>query len=250
MTPTLEARDLVKRFGGFVAIDGVSIAFERGARHAVIGPNGAGKTTLLNLLTGVLRPSRGEIFMGGHEVTGRAPHERVRLGLARTFQINQLFAELTPLESALLAMAQRGPESSRPWRLVSGDGQAIAAAVDLLERLGLDDVMTRPTGELAYGKRRLLELALALACRPKVLLLDEPAAGVPHGERHEILGAIAGLPRATTIVLIEHDMDLVFRFADRISVMAGGRLLMEGTPEEVAASPRVREVYLGDSLGG
>jgi branched-chain amino acid transport system ATP-binding protein len=246
----LEARGLVKRFGGFIAANDVTIGFEPGARHALIGPNGAGKTTLVNLLTGVLRPTAGRILLGGREITGTAPHERVRLGLARTFQINQLFPALTPLESALLAIAQRADRAGAWWRPAAHNNGAIGEAVELLERLDLAPVMTQRTETLSYGKRRLLEVALALACRPKVLLLDEPAAGVPHGERDEILNAVALLPREVTVVLIEHDMDMVFRFAERISVMVGGALLMEGTPEEVAASAEVREVYLGGSLHG
>jgi branched-chain amino acid transport system ATP-binding protein len=246
----LEARGLVKRFGGFIAANDVTVGFEPGARHALIGPNGAGKTTLVNLLTGVLRPTAGRILLGGREITGSAPHERVRLGLARTFQINQLLPALTPLESALLAVAQRADRAGAWWRPAARDDGAIGEAVELLERLDLASAMTQRTETLSYGKRRLLEVALALACRPKVLLLDEPAAGVPHGERDEILNAVALLPREVTVVLIEHDMDMVFRFAERISVMVGGALLMEGTPEEVAASAEVREVYLGGSLHG
>lgn len=249
MTIVLEARGLVKRFGGFVATNDVDIGFEHGARHALIGPNGAGKTTLVNLLTGVLRPTAGQIRLGERDITTLSPHERVRLGLARTFQINQLFAELTPLESILLAIAQRSGHAAPWWRPVARDAAAIDEAVALLERLDLASVMTLRTATLAYGKRRLLEVALALACRPHVLLLDEPAAGVPHGERDEILNAVAMLPREVTVVLIEHDMDLVFRFADRISVLVAGALFMEGTPEEVAASPEVREVYLGEGHG-
>ncbi|MEK0084896.1 ABC transporter ATP-binding protein [Benzoatithermus flavus] len=246
----LEAKGLVKRFGGFLATNDVSIGFAQGARHALIGPNGAGKTTLVNLLTGVLRPDVGTILLEGRDVTGLPPHERVRLGLVRTFQINQLFSGLTPLESILLAIAQRIDRKGDRWRPVARDDEAIREAVELLTRLDLESVMTRPTATLAYGKRRLLEVALALACRPRVLLLDEPAAGVPHGERDEILNAIALLPREVTVVLIEHDMDLVFRFAERISVLVNGALLMEGTPAEVAASRKVREVYLGESLDG
>jgi ABC-type branched-subunit amino acid transport system ATPase component len=250
VTAALETRGLHKRFGGLTAIDSVSFRLETGARHALIGPNGAGKTTFINLLTGVLPPSAGTILLDGEDITRLRPELRVKRGLARTFQINQLFPALTPLESALLAVAQRADRAGAWWRPAARDDGAIGEAVELLERLDLASAMTQRTETLSYGKRRLLEVALALACRPKVLLLDEPAAGVPHGERDEILNAVALLPREVTVVLIEHDMDMVFRFAERISVMVGGALLMEGTPEEVAASAEVREVYLGGSLHG
>jgi len=248
MTPALETRSLVKAFGGFVATDHVSLTLAPGARHALIGPNGAGKTTLINLLTGVLTPSSGAVLLDGADVTRLPRHARVRRGLARTFQINQLFRDMTAIESVALAIAQRERRAAVWWRTARRETAIADEAAALLSSLGLADVLARPTAELAYGRQRLVELALALACRPRVLLLDEPAAGVPHGERDEILAVVAALPRDVTVLLIEHDMDLVFRFAERITVLVAGKLLVEGTPEAVAADPRVRQVYLGEQV--
>jgi ABC-type branched-subunit amino acid transport system ATPase component len=250
MTIVLETSGLDKRFGGIVATSQVSLRVEKGARHALIGPNGAGKTTLINLLTGVLRPSSGRIFLDSQDITSLEPHRRVRLGIARTFQINQLFMDLTPLETLGLAVSERLGSGSDWWRLVGTKGGVVDEIVSLLERFRLNDVMDERTAVLPYGKQRLLEIALAFACRPRVLLLDEPAAGVPEAERHEILATIAALPADVTVLLIEHDMDIVFSFADRISVLVNGELFVEGTPEEVARDPRVKAVYLGESLDG
>jgi ABC-type branched-subunit amino acid transport system ATPase component len=250
MTIVLETSGLGKRWGGIVATDQVSLQVEKGARHALIGPNGAGKTTLINLLTGVLRPSSGRIFLDGRDITSLEPHRRVRLGIARTFQINQLFMDLTPLETLGLAVSERLGSGSDWWRLVGTKGGVVDEIVSLLERFRLGDVMDERTAVLPYGKQRLLEIALAFACRPRVLLLDEPAAGVPEAERQEILATIAALPADVTVLLIEHDMDIVFSFADRISVLVNGELFVEGTPEEVARDPRVKAVYLGESLDG
>jgi branched-chain amino acid transport system ATP-binding protein len=248
--PALETRGLSRRFGGLTASDNVSMRLEQGARHALIGPNGAGKTTLVNLLTGTLKPSAGAVLLDGMDVTGLSQHARVRRGLARTFQINQLFANLTPAESLCLAVGERLGHGRRGFASAGRDAAVVAEVENLIQRFGLDDVMDRKTRTLAYGKQRLLEIALALACRPRVLLLDEPAAGVPDDERADILSALAALPADVTIMLIEHDMDLVFSFARRISVLVAGRLLMEGEPSEVAADPRVREVYLGEGQHG
>jgi ABC-type branched-subunit amino acid transport system ATPase component len=248
MTVVLEARALTKRFGGITATSEVSLGLERGARQALIGPNGAGKTTLVNLLTGTLAPSAGRVLLGGRDITSLPQHRRVQLGLARTFQINQLFAELTPLESVIMVVCQREGAGTVWWHALGRERAAVEEAVALLERLRIADVMDQPAGTLAYGKQRLLELALALACRPRVLLLDEPAAGVARAEREEILAVIRALPRDVSLLLIEHDMDLVFRFADRIAVLVNGALLALGTPGEVAADPRVRDAYLGESV--
>jgi branched-chain amino acid transport system ATP-binding protein len=244
--PALEARGLQKQFGALMATDDVSFALEPGARQALIGPNGAGKTTLINLLTGVIAPSEGQVFLDGRDVTAFSASERVRLGLSRTFQINQLFPHLTPIESLGLAISERNRSGSDFWR-VAGTRPAIVAEIeDLLTRFGLEAEMDRPTRQLPYGKQRLLEIALALATRPRVLLLDEPAAGVPEEERQDILAALAALPSDVAILLIEHDMDLVFTFATRISVLVTGRLLTEGDPEAIARDERVRAVYLGE----
>jgi len=245
--PVLETRDLVKTFGGFTATDGVSLSITQGARHALIGPNGAGKTTLVNLLTGFLAPTSGSVLLHGEDVTGLAQHKRVARGLARTFQINRLFADLTVLESVALAVAEEMGVGRRFWRPIGRHGEVLDTAARLVEDLHLADVAHRRTRDLAYGKQRLIEIALALAARPSVLLLDEPAAGVPTSESRELFAALAALPADMTILLIEHDMDLVFRFADRISVLVSGAVLLEDTPEVVAGHPLVREVYLGEA---
>jgi ABC-type branched-subunit amino acid transport system ATPase component len=244
----LATTGLEKRFGGIVAVNDVSLQVEKGARHALIGPNGAGKTTVINLLTGVLRPSAGRILLEGTDITDLEAHRRVRLGIARTFQINQLFADLTPIETIGLAVSERLGGGKDWWRLVGSKGEVVDEIVEILDRFHLTDVMHERTATLPYGRQRLLEIALAIACRPRVLLLDEPAAGVPEAERHDILDSVAALPADVTVLLIEHDMDLVFSFADRISVLVNGALFVEGPPDEVARDPRVKAVYLGEHV--
>jgi ABC-type branched-subunit amino acid transport system ATPase component len=246
MAPVLQTEGLSKRFGGIVATNDVSLSVEKGARHALIGPNGAGKTTLINLLTGVLRPTTGRITLEGKDITSLESDKRVRLGIARTFQINQLFADLTPLETIGLAVSERMELGRQWWRIVGSKGIVIEETVDILSRFHLADVMNERTATLPYGKQRLLEIALAIACRPNVLLLDEPAAGVPEAQRRDILDAVAALPDDVTVLLIEHDMDIVFSFADRISVLVNGAIFVEGPPDEVARDPRVKAVYLGE----
>ncbi len=246
--PILETIGLEKRFGGIFAAHDVSLSIEKGARHALIGPNGAGKTTVINLLTGVLRPTAGSIILDGKDITAVVPYERVRLGMARTFQINQLFLDLTPLESIGQAISERMGVGAHWWRVIGSKSVVTEEIVEILRRFRLTDVMHARTAILPYGKQRLLEIALAFACRPQVLLLDEPAAGVPDAERQELLATIAELPADVTVLLIEHDMDLVFSFADRISVLVNGGLLLDGAPEEVARDPRVKAVYLGEEL--
>jgi len=248
MPPVLETVGLIKRFGGITAASDVSLKIEKGARHALIGPNGAGKTTVINLLTGVLRPTAGQILLDGQDITTVEAYERVHLGIARTFQINQLFADLTPIETLGLAVSERMGTGRQWWRLVGSKTDIVEEIVGLIEQFHLADVMYHRTAILPYGKQRLLEIALAIACRPRVLLLDEPAAGVPDAERHEILATIAGLPKDVTVLLIEHDMDVVFSFADRISVLVNGALFVEGEPDAVARDPRVKAVYLGEAL--
>jgi ABC-type branched-subunit amino acid transport system ATPase component len=246
--PILETIGLEKRFGGIVATNNVSIKVDKGARHALIGPNGAGKTTLINLLTGVLRPTTGAIILESRDITALAPYRRVRRGMARTFQINQLFLDLSPLETIGLAVSERLGLGNDWWRLVGSKSEVTEEIAETVERFRLGDVMHQRTATLPYGKQRLLEIALAFACRPKLLLLDEPAAGVPEGERQELLVTITALPADVTVLLIEHDMDLVFSFADRISVLVNGGLFVEGKPEEVARDERVKKVYLGEEL--
>jgi ABC-type branched-subunit amino acid transport system ATPase component len=246
MTVVLETINLAKRFTGIIATNDVSLQIAKGARHALIGPNGAGKTTLINLLTGVLRPTGGRILLDGEDITNLPTHKRVRLGIVRTFQINQLFSDLTPLETIGLAVSERRGQGLDWWRIVGSRPDLVTEAVEILERFHLTDVIDKRTAVLPYGKQRLLEIAVAIACRPRVLLLDEPAAGVPEDERHEILAAVAALPDDVSVLLIEHDMDIVFAFADRISVLVNGALFVEGSPEEVANDARVKAVYLGE----
>ncbi len=238
------------RFGGIMAMNNVSLTLARGARHALIGPNGAGKTTFVNLLAGVLRPSSGRVLLDGEDITTLAQHRRVRRGLARTFQINQLFPALSPLQAVTLALCERDGLAAKWWRPISRHGSVMDEAAGLLRRLGLEAEMRIETRRLAYGKQRLLEIALALALGPRVLLLDEPTAGVPPAESREVFVTLSRLPRDVTVLLIEHNMDLVFRFAERISVLMNGALLVDGTPEDVARDPRVRDVYLGEDFHG
>jgi branched-chain amino acid transport system ATP-binding protein len=246
-TPALSTRALDKSFGSLVVAKGVEIALPAGVRYALIGPNGAGKTTLINLMTGMLRPDAGQIFLGGEDITALKPHERVKRGLVRTFQINTLFPQLSALEAVTLAVCERRGEAADWWRNLPTYRDAIEEAYSILVSLRLGDDCERPTHELAYGQQRLLEIALALATRPRVLLLDEPAAGVPQEESGELFAAIANLSQDISVLFIEHDMNVVFRFASRILVMVSGAILVEGTPAEIAADQRVREVYLGSA---
>ena len=247
MTFALETVGLQKQFGGLVVTRDLSLKIEPGARHALIGPNGAGKTTVINLLTGVLKPNAGRILLEGSDITDLPVHKRVLRGLSRTFQINQLYADLTPLETIGLAVSERLGHGSDWWRRIGTRADVNHEIEQNLARFHLLDVMNERTATLPYGKQRLLEIALAIAAKPRVLLLDEPAAGVPESERHDILAAVAGLPRDVTVLLIEHDMDLVFSFADRISVLVNGAMLVEGPPDEVARDARVKAVYLGEA---
>ena len=248
-TPTaaLATEGLCKAFGGIQATQDVTLRVAAGARHALIGPNGAGKTTLVNLLTGLLEPSAGRIVLEGEDITRLPPHRRVRRGLVRTFQINQLFGDLTPLETLAMVIAERDGLGGRPWRALGRRREQVDEAGALAERFHLGDVVDAKTRVLPYGKRRLLEIAIAVAARPRVLLLDEPVAGVPAGESREILDTLAALPADVTVLLIEHDMDLVFRFATRMSVLVNGALFAEGSTDEIARDPRVKAVYLGET---
>jgi ABC-type branched-subunit amino acid transport system ATPase component len=247
--PALVARGLNKSFGSLVVAADVALELPAGVRYALIGPNGAGKTTLINLVTGMLAPDAGRIFLGDDDITALPPEQRVRRGLVRTFQINSLFPHLTALEAVTLAVCERRRVAQIWWRRLTAYGEEIDEAHDILAALSLATACHVPTRQLGYGQQRLLEIALALATRPKVLLLDEPAAGVPREESRDLFAAIAGLSHDITVLFIEHDMDLVFRFASRVIVLVGGRVLVEGTPAEIAADPRVRAVYLGQSRG-
>ena len=247
MTMTLRTEALCKQWGGFKANTDISLRFEPGARHALIGPNGAGKTTFINLLTGGFPPSSGKVFLGDEDITRLAQHERVKRGMTRTFQINTLFAGMTVLESVMLAICERRGLQKVWWKTVANHADVVEEAMALLATLKLTKEANSITRSMAYGKQRLVEIALALATRPTILLLDEPAAGIPSAESKELFEVIAGLPRDVTVLFIEHDMGLVFRFADRITVLVGGKVLTEGTPEAIAADPRVKEVYLGEA---
>jgi branched-chain amino acid transport system ATP-binding protein len=248
--PALSTQGVNKSFGSLVVARDITIALPQGARYALIGPNGAGKTTLINLITGLLRPDSGRIRLGEDDITGLKPHQRVRRGLVRTFQINTLFPQLTALEAVVLAVSERRGLARNFWRGLTAFPDAVDEAYAILKSLSLGESATRLTRELAYGQQRLLEIALALATKPRVLLLDEPAAGVPRDESAELFAAIAGLPSDITVLFIEHDMNLVFKFATRIVVLVQGAVLLEGTPQQIATDPRVREVYLGGASHG
>jgi len=247
MNTTLRTEKISKQWGAFKANSDISLTFEPGSRHAIIGPNGAGKTTFINLLTGALAPTSGKVFFGDQDITSRLQHERVKMGMTRTFQINTLFLGLTVLESVVLAISEREGLYRNWFRTVAEQKDAIEEALVLLKTLRLEQDINTVTRNLPYGKQRLVEIALALATKPKVLLLDEPAAGIPSTDSAELFEVISDLPRDVTVVFIEHDMGLVFRFAERITVLVGGKVLTEGTPAEIAADQRVKEVYLGEA---
>ncbi len=246
----LSTRGLAKSFGSLVVARDIELTLPQGARYALIGPNGAGKTTLINLMTGMLAPNAGQIFLGDDDITALEPQERVRRGLARTFQINTLFAGLSALEAVTLAVAERRGFAGRFWHNIAIYKEAIDEAHDILVKLHLGDCCYQITRELPYGRQRLLEIALALATKPKVLLLDEPAAGVPQEESGDIFEAVASLSGDLTLLFIEHDMHVVFRFATHIIVLVGGAIFTQGSPAEIAADPGVREVYLGTRKHG
>jgi branched-chain amino acid transport system ATP-binding protein len=244
-TPALEIRGLHKSFGALAVTRDVNLTLQRGARHALIGPNGAGKTTLVNLITGVLRPSAGSVLLNSEDITSLSQARRIRRGIARTFQINQLFRGLTVLENLYLAIGERTRACNRLWRPAGAERAVIDEALEHLEALQLLDDALKLVRELPYGRQRLVEIAIALAQRPRVLLLDEPAAGVPSSESHLILDVVAALDRDIAILIIEHDMDVVFRFANRITVLVAGSVLTEGSAQDIIADERVRTVYLG-----
>ena len=241
----LETTGLTARFGSFTAVNAVDLRIEPGARQALIGPNGAGKTTLINLLTGIIPPTEGAIAFRGQDISRFGADRRARLGIARTFQINTLFPRLTPRQTLALAVIERDGLGGVWWRGLGHKGVVHDEVQHLLDQMRLADCADVTVSDLAYGKQRLLEIALALASRPSVLLLDEPAAGIPEDESGDVFDVIAALPAAMSVLFIEHDMKLVFRFARRISVLAQGAILAEGTPQEIARDPQVRAVYLG-----
>ena len=242
----LETRRLCKSFGALTVADGIDFRLDAGARHALIGPNGAGKTTFVNMLTGRLAPSSGRILLDGADITELRQAARVKRGIGRTFQINTLFRDVTVLDNVALGVAERSGIAARMWRPAGSFREVRDEAMDLLAALGLADDAASRVLDLPYGKQRLVEIAIALGLRPRVLLLDEPAAGVPSVESERILQALDALPKDIAILIIEHDMDVVFRFARRITVLVQGEVLVEGTPEEIAGDRRVQQVYLGE----
>jgi branched-chain amino acid transport system ATP-binding protein len=248
--PLLETRALRRSFGALTAARDIDFRLEAGARHALIGPNGAGKTTFINLLTGVVRPSAGVILMHGRDITNVAQAERVKLGIARTFQINRLFRRLSVLENVYIAVAERTGAAPSMLRPAGLRRDVVEESMELLDTLKLSPDAARRVLELPYGRQRLVEIAIALGLRPRVLLLDEPAAGVPSAESHIILDAVERLPREIAVLIIDHDMDLVFRFAQRITVLVSGAVFASGTPREIGANPDVRAVYLGQTARG
>lgn len=250
MTAALEIRELYHSFGALQVARGISLELPLGARHALIGPNGAGKTTLVNLISGALRTDKGSVFVQGRDVTGLSQAARVKSGVARTFQINQLFRGLTVFENVVLSVTERQRKSSVLFRRLSRDAGVIEEAMELLRALRLEEDALKTVQELPYGRQRLVEIAITLAQRPGVLLLDEPAAGVPSTESHIILDVLETLPADMAILIIEHDMDVVFRFAHRVTVLVNGSVLVEGEPDEIAADTQVRAVYLGERIDG
>ena len=248
--PLLETRRLCRNFGALAAARDIDFRLEPSARHALIGPNGAGKTTFINLLTGLIRPTSGEVLLKGRDITGVAQAERVKLGIARTFQINRLFRGLSVLENVYLAVAERVGAAPSMFQPAGRRRDVVEESMHLLETVKLTDNARHRISELPYGRQRLVELAIALGLKPEVLLLDEPAAGVPSAESHIILEALAGLPTHIGVLIIDHDMDLVFRFAERITVMVNGAVFASGNPREIGANPDIRAVYLGQSAHG
>jgi branched-chain amino acid transport system ATP-binding protein len=244
--PALETRGLTKSFGALTVANSIDFRLEPGARHALIGPNGAGKTSFVELATGALKPNAGHILLDGADVTELPQAARVKRGLARTFQISALFRSLVVLENVALAVAERDGVAHGLFRPAGKHRRVIEEAYGLLDRLGLAEEALKPVAALAYGRQRLVEIAVALALSPKVLLLDEPAAGVPSGESGIIIEVVERLPADLSLLIIEHDMDLVFRLATWITVLVQGRILAEGPPAQIAADPRVRQVYLGE----
>ena len=241
----LQTRGLSKAYGGLKVFSDLDFSLLRGERHAVIGPNGAGKSTFVGLVTGLVKPSAGTVALNGQDITGMSPQQRVKAGLVRTFQINTLFPSLTPLESVVNALCQRDNLARPGWRALARQGDTIEEAQALLTRFALGEHALTTTRELAYGQQRQLEVALAYSLRPSVLLLDEPAAGLTTAQGHALFEHLATLAEGTTLLFIEHDMNLVFGFADRVSVLAGGALIAQGTPDEIRADEGVRRAYLG-----
>jgi len=242
----LEVRDLRKSFGGLQVTSRVSLAVEPGERRLIIGPNGAGKTTLFNLITGELAPDGGSISLFGRDITRLPGRRRTHLGIGRTYQIITLFPRETLLRNVTLSLLGLSRLRWNPFARLDRQAELVARARDALARLGLDALAERPVGETSYGERRRVEIAMALAQAPRVLLLDEPFAGLSIEERRDVLALVAGIPRDVTIVMIEHDMDVALDFAEKITVLHFGEVVVEGRRADVVAHPRTREIYLGE----
>jgi branched-chain amino acid transport system ATP-binding protein len=245
MTALLDVVHLKKSFGGLAVTNDVSVSLAPGDRVALIGPNGAGKTTFVNLVTGNLKPDQGRVLIGGEDVSAMKPADRVKRGLIRSFQVTRLFQDMTPEEHVAMAVLQRDGRSGSMFGHYAGKRQVMEEVGSILDLLGLSALAHLKVREIAYGQQRLLEIAVAMALRPKVLLLDEPAAGVPHSETTRIEKALDMLPAELAVLMIDHDMDLVFRFAKRVVVLAAGTVIFDGSPQAVTADQRVREAYLG-----
>jgi branched-chain amino acid transport system ATP-binding protein len=246
--PLLELRNLRKSFGALVVTDDVNLTIAPGELHAVIGPNGAGKTTLIHQISGLLPPASGEIRLDGLDITELPSHERVRRGLARSFQITSILPGFSALENVALAVQARSGSSFRFFGNVSGDQRLNEPAMDCLDRVALGHRAAVTAGLLSHGEKRQLELAIALATAPKVLLLDEPLAGTGHDESQRVVEILRALKRHLTIVLIEHDMEAVFSLADRVSVLVYGRIIATGSPQAIRANAEVRQAYLGEEV--
>ena len=251
MAALLKIEGLRKHFGSVRAVDGVDLEVKEGELTAVIGPNGAGKTTLFHLVTGAIEPDAGRVHLDGQDITGWPPAAIVRAGLARTFQITSVFPDLTALENVLLPCLARRRETARLWGSYTRH-PAQAEALELLSRVGLADQAERPVGQMSHADQKLVEVAMALATQPRLLLLDEPAAGLAPGETERVIGTLREMVTAggVTVVLIEHDMDIVFSMADRVVVLHQGRVLADGAPGDIRRNPAVKEVYLGGTFAG
>jgi len=248
MTPLLELRGLVRRYGGLVATDHLDLAVAEGEMHAIIGPNGAGKTTLIHQISGGLAPDEGSIVFHGQDITSLPMNERVRLGLARSYQITNIFRQCTVLDNLALAVQARHGSSMRFWRAAISESALFDEARALACKIGLDHRLDAPAGSLAHGEQRMLEVGLALATRPRMLLLDEPMAGMGPKESRSLMPLIQSLGQELTVLLVEHDMETVFQLADRISVLVSGRVIATGTPDEIRHNAEVRKAYLGDEV--
>ena len=242
----LVVQQLAKSFGGVAANDALDLSVEHGELHAVIGPNGAGKTTLINQLSGEMRPDSGRIVFGGQDITHAPAYRRSLLGLSRSYQITSVFREFTVLQNVAMAVQAHAGHSFAFWSPAASDPSLTEPAAAVLTQVGLSDRASAPVSSLAHGEQRQLELAMALVTRPKLLLLDEPMAGMSHREAENIVALLASLKGRYSILLVEHDMDAVFALADRITVLVYGKAIACGAPDEIRGNPEVRENYLGD----